>query len=718
MLDQIPSELRELKQWHVWNYNAKGVKIPLQCGGQAAKSNDPETWSTFEEAEEVSQCYQGMAFEITAPYVGIDLDNCFDDYGNLREWALPIVARLDGLCYAEISPSGQGIKFLTRGRKPEWAKCLAKFGPDKQGMECYDHARFWTITGNVYAGQTDIAEGQSAVDWICETHLKPEAKPKPSQNGHRCVITTPLMQRAEAYAQTVPGEVKGNLRNAAFRLSGNLHAFVDDLGGRLEDEQVYELLRDWNQRNTPPLRDEELREATVNGRRNGTPRADKPPEIRLPEPDPEVDLSGIMRLTVTEAAKLPDMPIPQSVWDAPGLIGDIVRHNLATAHYPLPELALAGAITLMASITGGKVVDKLRTRTNLYTLGLAPSGAGKDHARKLNRRILQMAGAPEIIGPERIGSHSGIVSALAENWNTLFQIDEIGKLIMTMQDSAKSPHLFNIGSVLLQIFSSSDSIWQADAYGDRKKVKMLHYPHCCVYGTSVPDGFWEALTKDNLRDGLIGRFLIFEASEYVDYQEPQDVELPQSIVELAAWWLSLKTHEGNLAGRTTHEAAHPRRVDREESAHQRLHEHAMAISQRRKSEDSTTAAVWSRAAEKTNKLALLFACSRCTGEDWPTIRLEDAERAIQLNNLLTRRMLRQAGLHVSASVYEREQLRVLRKMMERPQWTQRDLTRATQWLRNRDRMEILATLSDAGRIEIADIETNGRTCRVFRATGL
>jgi hypothetical protein len=120
---------------------------------------------------------------------------------------------------------------------------------------------------------------------------------------------------------------------------------------------------------------------------------------------------------------------------------------------------------------------------------------------------------------------------LAENWNTLFQIDEIGRMLATMQSAGTSPHLYNISSVLMQIYSSADDIWQADAYGDRKKCKTLEYPHCVVYGSSVPDGFWTSLSKQNLSDGLIGRFLVFENSDYVDYQDVTEQPLPANVIE-------------------------------------------------------------------------------------------------------------------------------------------------------------------------------------------
>lgn len=724
MYERVPSELKKLNRWHVWRYSGER-KIPLQVDGNAAKSNDPSTWTDFETAADAAQFFTGLAFELGEGYVGVDLDNCFDDSGDLRPWSIPVLARFDGLAYMEVSPSGRGIKLITKAKKPADSKCLHTFGGDKQQIECYESGRYWTITGDIYASNDEIGDGQKAVDWLCIEYMGKESGESTKKKREKRIepaaprtAETSLMTRARDYVASVPGEVKGNLRNAAFKLSGHLHSMIDEHSQRLTDAEVLELLRDWNGRNQPPLRDDELTEATVNGRKNGTPRADKPPEI-IPDvvlKDTEldqVDISGILKQI--EKKNHGTDSLPMDCLTAPGLIGDVVRYTLATAHYPLPELAMAGAIALMSTITGGKVTDKFRTRTNMYVLGLAPPGGGKDWPRKINRRILRAAGSPESIGPERIGSHSGVISTLAENWRTLFQIDEIGKMLMTMKDASKSPHLYNIGSVFLQVYSSSDDIWTADAYGDRKKVKTLSYPHCVIFGTSVPDGFWESLNAENLRDGLVARFMVFESPQYVDYQEPADMEIPPSIISRAAKWLSMKTHSGNLSGCSMEGGASPLKVDYDEQAKDRLHDHTVSISEKRKSEDSVTAAIWSRAAEKARKLALLFACSRCDCEYWPVITLEDADRAIRLNNWLTRQMLRQASRYVAENQHERDQLRVLRIIEESGQISQSKLTARTRWLSPRQRIDILGSLQESERISIVDVETAGRKARVFKA---
>ena len=710
---RVPQELKALRRWCCWRL-VRGTKMPVQATGTAAKSNDPSTWAEFETVEH----FDRVATFLEEPYCGVDLDGCLEENGGLKQWAWELVARLSEVSYSEVSPSGLGIKFITKARKPEGSRCTHKIGEGKQQIECYDHSRFWTMTGEVYAGCDEIKDGQAVIDWLCGEYLSQTpkaAEPKPQQPAatsnkpqQRAIQHDALMQRAIAWMQSVEPAATGERNNKAFRTAGNLWAFTDAAGQRLTAEQVGDLMASWNAGNSPPLPDVELQRVIASAKTNGTPRADKLPTERVDLSG--VDLSAIIAPSPAREPRRvdPEAALPAELLEVPGLIGDIMRYNLATAHFPLPELALAGALALMSTITAGKVVDKLRTRTNLYVMGLAPSGGGKDHARKLNRLLLRAAGHGEVVGPERIGSHAGIIACMAEQWLTLFQLDEIGHLVMAMQDRG-SPHLVQISAVLMQLFSSADGEWQADAYGDRNKTKRLSYPHAILYGTAVPEGFWENLSEDNLKGGLIGRCLVFEAGKYVHYQEPQEIDLPASIVDRIRWWLDLQTGTGDLCD--LQPGAHPRRVDRDEAAHRRLHQHMLDISERRMTEEPVRAALWSRAGENTNKLALLFACSRCNCEEWPVITLQDADRAIRLNNWLTRRKLLAADRHVSGSEFGRlvNQMRGL--LRERPgeSWSLTAITRRTRKLTPKQRQDVLKTLIECGDV-IQDVkEVNGRT---------
>ena len=240
MNGSIPQEMRDRRQWVRWLYSASGDKLPCDKSGNVCDAHDPQNWSDYNDV-----ChFDRFAFEIS-PYdefTGIDLDNCFDDAGQLREWALPIVARLDGVAYAEVSPSGNGIKFTTKAAKPKGANCVHKFGDDKQQLECYDNKRFWTVTGNVYAGNTAIGDGQAAVDWLCETYLQKKQAARKPTNSTPHSNGTPIEDRAAKYLDKIPTTVcgTGSCHNKTFSV-----ACVLVRGFNLDSGRAFGLLKQW-----------------------------------------------------------------------------------------------------------------------------------------------------------------------------------------------------------------------------------------------------------------------------------------------------------------------------------------------------------------------------------------------------------------------------------------------------------------------------------------
>jgi hypothetical protein len=399
---------------------------------------------------------------------------------------------------------------------------------------------------------------------------------------------------------------------------------------------------------------------------------------------------------------------PSECLSPSGLLGEIMAFNLRTALYPQPELALAGAIALVGVVTGRKVTDSWGTRTNVYTLGLGLSGAGKEHARKINKDLLLRSGGEKQIGSERVGSHAGIVTTIHDTPASLMQLDEMGRLLETMKDPRKSPHLYNCITVLMQLYSSSSSVWKSDAYADAKKVKTVDQPHLCIYGTATPDSFWHSLSTDNIAEGLIGRLLVFEGRGYeVDLQEPGEFEAPADLLEALRWWNDFRPG-GNLSA----EHPAPKKVPHTPEAMERLNGHIRSINERRKGEHHLRAAVWSRSGEKVAKLALIHACSRarCLPE---TITFADVDWAVRLGNYLTRRLLVGCGEHVSENDVEARAKRVLRLIPDEG-ISSRNLSRRTQWLRSRERDEILRDLVGAGLVVQELRDGNRRPTTFFK----
>ena len=165
----------------------------------------------------------------------------------------------------------------------------------------------------------------------------------------------------------------------------------------------------------------------------------------------------------------------------PRVMREAFDYVMATAIMPQPELTLGALIALFGAAFGRKVTDDYKSRTNVMVLALAPSGAGKEHPRQCNKEFLLQSGLELINGPERVGSSAGIISVVAAHPIRLLQLDEIGRLLATMRDP-KVSHLYNIGTVLMALYSSSNTVWNGDAYADLDAHQADQVPAClCLW---------------------------------------------------------------------------------------------------------------------------------------------------------------------------------------------------------------------------------------------
>lgn len=171
--DAIPAELRERRQWVVWNYeerDGKQTKVPYQVGAapRRAKASDPETWGTFTDAVETVEI-GGMAegigyvFASDDPYCGVDLDLCLSD-GVLHPDAGAIIASLDS--YTETSVSGEGAHVILKASVNGGRNRTGKTGWGGD-FECYGKSRYFCFTGDHLRGTpTTIEQRQAQLDQV------------------------------------------------------------------------------------------------------------------------------------------------------------------------------------------------------------------------------------------------------------------------------------------------------------------------------------------------------------------------------------------------------------------------------------------------------------------------------------------------------------------------------------------------------------------------
>lgn len=262
----IPVELRELDQWVCWQ-DRGGRKVPIDARTQQpAKSNDHTTWCDFQtacDALAVNGNLSGLGFVFSDSdgLVGIDLDECIDDRGKIAEWALAILCPFDS--YAEISPSGRGLKIwcygdIERGRK----KIIEERAEGKSpGIEVYTAGRYFTVTGQCWEGLSDssIKPCQPQIDRLHKKHFSEPEPPKLEPNTGTSPAPSSgqltVQERAARYLAKLPPAVSGQHGH-----DSTYHAAcVLMLGFAMSADDAWPVFCDWNASCEPPWNEKDLR---------------------------------------------------------------------------------------------------------------------------------------------------------------------------------------------------------------------------------------------------------------------------------------------------------------------------------------------------------------------------------------------------------------------------------------------------------------------------
>lgn len=174
MFRNVPSELKEHKRWCNWKLvsrNGKETKLPIDSNtGKLAKSNDSNTWSRYEDAIEGLQYHDGIGYFFAEPYMGIDIDNISEELEKYKSnnTSENLISELyEGLkSYAEVSPSGNGIHIILKGKVPGNRK-------RKGNIEMYDKGRFFTVTGRTLGKYADVNEPDTkAIERIYNKYIE------------------------------------------------------------------------------------------------------------------------------------------------------------------------------------------------------------------------------------------------------------------------------------------------------------------------------------------------------------------------------------------------------------------------------------------------------------------------------------------------------------------------------------------------------------------
>jgi hypothetical protein len=482
--------------------------------------------------------------------------------------------------------------------------------------------------------------------------------------------------------------------------------------GMSEAEIAAALLRVNQDRCVPPLKDKEVEGIAASVARY------EPDQIAVAMTEAHWEQMFVNAAADADVAVAdPDPgPLPEHLLHVPGFINEVMSYTLATAPYPERTLAFCGALTLQALLAGRKVRDAADNRTNLFVLGLANSGAGKDYPRKVNQKILLEVGLAEQLG-DTFASGEGIEDRLFLHPAVLFQTDEIDGL-MTKINLGKDARHEGIMNVLLKMYTSAASLYPMRVKAGREPG-LIDQPCLCIFGTAIPQHYYEALSLKMLTNGFFARMLILEAGRRGAGQDAVMLPLPETIVSTARWWANHNPGDqhGNLA------CWHPRPgvVEHTAEAGDVLRKFRWRADQlyaaAEERDHQAGMALWARANEKAMRLALIYACS--VNHQAPVIEVDAARWASEFVEHQTRRMLFMATGTVCENEFDgrcKKVVATLRDWRSRhgdawmPFW---QINRRHPWS-GRDHEEIRTALLNQRMIEYDETRTGGRPSRMYR----
>lgn len=548
LYSNIPEELRLLKQWVLWRLEdigaSKPTKIPYSINGRPASVTDPSNWATFEDVFNVFTIgnYTGIGFVFTKhdPYTFIDLDDAEGDDAILQRH-LKVFHEFE--TYAEVSPSGKGLHLICKG------KVLA--GRRRSKIEIYPHDRYATMTGNVYNNRLTINDCQSQLTQLWEQMGSgPVAQSLYNGTDKELYDDATIIKQA---IEAVNGDKFLKLHNGEWKelytsQSEADFAYIDivafytqnrtqisrifrssELGNRdkaKRSDYVSGMISRSFDRMLPPLDFDGLKnqlELKLAVSDNGSPTAfdaasggSNPSAATNINGDVAQRLEPVAHngLVAGSSPAVPTTPPP------PGLLGDIAQFIYAQAPRPVPEIALAGAIGLLAGIVG-RAYNVNGTGLNHYVLVLAKTGRGKEAAalgidKLMNAVKMQVPTSVSYRGPGDINSGQALVKYLHHTSRCFVSV--IGEFGITI-DRISQPYANSADKMLYKLLldlynkSGHGQTVQASIYSKKEdSVGVTDAPAVTILGESTHKLFYGALTEDMIAAGLLPRFLIIDYS--------------------------------------------------------------------------------------------------------------------------------------------------------------------------------------------------------------
>jgi hypothetical protein len=390
-------------------------------------------------------------------------------------------------------------------------------------------------------------------------------------------------------------------------------------------------------------------------------------------------------------AERKSLTMPEHLYHVPGRLADFVEWTNDTAIKRQPKIAIAAAITLGASVMSQRYRWGY-ARTSIVQIGVAPTSSGKEHPRTCIKKAMAAAGLADRMTGEDIKSGSALWRAAAANPRITALMDEYGLYMQSVTRRDASPHKREVAECLMKLATSYSSTVNGAVYADSKANPRadIAYPCINLLGTTTVEPLAAALTGSHVIDGLLNRHLVVMSETPLPKPNrwAHDAPPPARLIE---WMVSLDSWRppgaGDMVGIMPET---PIDLTADMGAQQAIDAFDDEVEARRQrmmdDRDSQAGldALWGRAVEHAQKVAMVLAGSSWDGKSTPRVTTLHAKWAVDYVRHCLDVAEELVRTHVSDSDFERV-LKAVTRVIDRGGQagaTERELVRAVTCFRS------------------------------------
>ncbi len=298
----------------------------------------------------------------------------------------------------------------------------------------------------------------------------------------------------------------------------------------------------------------------------------------------------------------------------PGLLGELTKYILHCSPIKHPILSIGAAISVMAILQAQKCKTEDDIHPNIYVLTLAPSGSGKSFPLNIATKILNYIGLGKLVA-NKPASGAGLISALHRRQGRLIcMIDEFGAVFSGIMNSEAGGYQRDIVTKLLTLYSLSDLQYNDEELSDRDKQReprIIRKPNLVMYGTTIPDNFYDAVNADDSVNGFLARLLVLQGVDVdTKYHNTaiQNKDMPESLKLALMQWSYDPANIWGCDSSDNYDFA-PMKVPYSSEARKIIHEFRDEVTEiakaASKAGDEFKSSLFRRCYEHASKLALL-----------------------------------------------------------------------------------------------------------------